>query len=73
MFWLIQQVFIALLSFSRSLATKFMSLKNEQCKNTLAIIDLNPAELKFYPFLISLDKCNGSCNWLLIYENICSE
>ena len=62
MFWLIQQVFIALLSFSRSLATKFMSLKNEQRKNTLAIIDLNPAELKFYPFLISLDKCNGSCN-----------
>ena len=31
MFWLIQQVLIALLSFSRSLATTFMSLKNEQC------------------------------------------
>ena len=27
-------------------------------------IDLCPAELKYYPFMISLDKCNGSCNVL---------
>ena len=26
------------------------------------LIDLNPVELKYYPFMISLDKCNGSCN-----------
>ena len=24
------------------------------------LIDLNPVELKYYPFMISLDKCTGS-------------
>ena len=33
------------------------------------IIYLNPVELKYYPFLISLDKCNGSCN--LLSPKIC--
>ena len=26
------------------------------------LFDLNPVELNYYPFLFSLDKCNGSCN-----------
>ena len=25
-------------------------------------IDLNPVELKYYPFMVSLDKCSASCN-----------
>ena len=28
------------------------------------LIDLNRVELKYYPSLISLDKCTGSCNVL---------
>ena len=28
------------------------------------LIDLNPVELKYYPFMISLNKCTGSCNVL---------
>ena len=28
------------------------------------LVDLNPVELKYYPFMISLDKCIGSCNAL---------
>ena len=28
------------------------------------IIDLNPVELKYYPFMISLNKFTGSCNVL---------
>ena len=28
------------------------------------LIDLNPVELKYYPFMISLHKCTGSCNVL---------
>ena len=28
------------------------------------LIDLNPVELKYHPFMISLDQCNGSCNVL---------
>ena len=26
------------------------------------LINLNPVELKCYPYIITLDKCNGSCN-----------
>ena len=25
-------------------------------------VDLNPIKSNYYPFMISLDKCNGSCN-----------
>ena len=25
---------------------------------------MNPVELKYYPFMISLNKCTGSCNVL---------
>ena len=42
---LIKQVFIALLSFSKSLATKSVSLNNEPCMIRPFLIDLNPAEL----------------------------
>ena len=64
MFSLIKQVFIVLLSFSSSLATKYVSLIDESCMVRPALIDLNPFGLKYYPFMISLDKCNGSCNVL---------
>ena len=64
MFSLIKQVFIVLLSFSSSSATKYVSLIDEPCMVRPALIDLNPFELKYYPFMISLDKCNGSCNVL---------
>ena len=33
----------------------------------LDLIDLNPVELKYYPFMIMLDKCNGRCNAHRIY------
>ena len=53
---------IAFLSFSESLATKFVSLNNEPCTIRPTVIDLNPIELNYYPFMINLDKCNGTCN-----------
>ena len=28
------------------------------------VINLNSVEIKYYPFMISLDKCTGSCNVL---------
>ena len=31
---------------------------------SLILIDLNPVQLKHYPFMITLDKCNRSCNVL---------
>ena len=62
MFRLIKQIFVALLTFSASLATKCMSLNSEPSMIKTTLIDLNPAKLNYYPFMISLDKCNGSYN-----------
>ena len=53
---LIKQVFIALLNFSESLATECLSLSNDSCKVRPTLFDLNPMELNFYPFMLSLDK-----------------
>ena len=67
MFSLIEQVFIVLLSFSSSLAhdrTKCLPLNDEPYMVRLTLINLNPAEFKYYPFMISLNKCNRSCNVL---------
>ena len=55
-------LFIVLLSFSSSLATKCLFLNDEPCMVRPTLIDMNPVELKFYPFMISLDQCTGSCN-----------
>ena len=68
MFSLIKQVFIALLSFSSSLTrdqTKCLFLNDEPCMVRPTLIDLNPFEFRFYPFMISLHKCSGSCNNVL--------
>ena len=32
------------------------------CMVRPTIIDLNPVELKYYPFMISFDNCSRSCN-----------
>ena len=72
MFSLIKQMFIVLLSFSSSLAriakvsdqTKFVFFNDESCMVRPTLIELNPVELKYYPYIISLDKYNGSCNAL---------
>ena len=72
MFSFIKQVFIVLLSLSSSLErvakasdrTKFLSLNNEPCMIRPTLIGLNPVELKYYLFMISLDKCNRSWNVL---------
>ena len=64
---LIKQVFIVVLSFSSSLSRDqkiCLFLNNEPCMVRPTLIDLNRVELKYYPSLISLDKCTGSCNVL---------
>ena len=33
------------------------------------LIDLNPGEVKYYPFVISLNKCAGSC--IVLSPKIC--
>ena len=64
MFSLIKQVFIVLLSFSESSATKRLPLNDESCMVRPTLIGFNLVELKCYPFKISSGKCTGSCNVL---------
>ena len=59
---LIKQLFIALLSFSKSSATKFVSLNNKPCMIRPFLVDVSPVELNYYPFMVSLGKCSGSSN-----------
>ena len=59
----IKQVFVALLSLSNSLTSKFESLSSEPCMARPALTDLDPVKLNHYhPSMTSLDKCSGSCN-----------
>ena len=44
-------LFIVLLNFSKSLATKCMFLNDKECMVRTTIIDMNPNELKHYPFM----------------------
>ena len=61
-------LFIALLSFSSSLArvanvsngTKCLFLNDEPCVAKPTLIDLNSVEFKYYPFMISLNTFTGS-------------
>ena len=62
-------MFIVLLSFSEYLATKYLSLIYEPYIVRPTLIDLNPVELKCYPFMISLNKRSLSCN--VLSQKIC--
>ena len=64
MFSFIKQVSILLLTFSSSLATKYVPLNDEPCMIRPTLIDLNPVGLKYYTSMISIDKCTESCNIL---------
>ena len=53
-------LFFILLSFSSSLTcdqTKCLFLNDEPCMVRPTLIDLNSVELKYYPLMISLNKC----------------
>ena len=63
---------IILLSFNSSLATKFLFLNDETCMVRPSLIDLNPVELKYYLFMISLNTFTGSCN-VLSPKKMCSK
>ena len=69
MYSLIKQVFIVLLSFSISLTKKIMFSNDEPCTDIPTIIDVNPVELKYHPFMVRLNKCTRSCN--VLYPKIC--
>ena len=55
-------LFIVLLSFSISLATKYLFLNDGPCMVRPTLIDMNPNELEYYSFMISLNRSTKSCN-----------
>ena len=66
-------LFIVLLRFRECLAcdgTKCLLLNDEPCMIRPTIIDMNPNELKYYPFVNSLNKCTGNCN--VLSQKICA-
>ena len=69
MFSFVKQVFLVLLGFCSSLATKCVSLNEEPCIARPNLIVLNPVELKYNAIMISLDECTGNCN--VFSQNIC--
>ena len=64
--------FIVLLSSLACVAdlTKCLFLNDESCMVRPATIDMNPVELKYYSFMINLNKCTGKCNDLS--QKICA-
>ena len=39
-----------------------ISMKNQECKITLQVININSNNRIFYPFSIKINKCSGNCN-----------
>ena len=48
--------------------TKCVSLSNQKCEIQPTLINLHPneysQEFHYYPFVVKLDRCVGSCNTL---------
>ena len=70
MFGLIKRIFIRLFTgiVSESNHTKCVSLSNQKCMIQPSLINIHPNEygqkFLYYPFLVKLDRCVGSCNTL---------
>ena len=43
-------------------ALKCISMNNQECKIRPEIINVNTNESPFYPYVIQVNKCIGSCN-----------
>ena len=41
---------------------KCLSMNNQECKIRLEIMDINSNERLFYPYIVKISKCSGSCN-----------
>ena len=42
-----------------------VSMNNEECKIRTEIINLNNNEPMFYPYIIKINRCKGSCNTII--------
>ena len=75
MFKINQKIFIGLLTniVNASNHTKRISLSNQKCMIQPTLINIHPNECShgfhYYPFVVKLDRCIGSCNTLNVLSN----
>ena len=41
---------------------KCVSMNNQECKIRPEIMNVNNNDLSFYPYIVKINKCSGSCN-----------
>ena len=59
-------------SFTNAIPLNSISMKNQECKTRLQVIDVNSNNPIFYPFSIKTSKCSGICNNINnLYARIC--
>ena len=47
-------------------------MNNQPCMVRQMLINLNPDELHYYPFIISMIRCNESCNTIGdLFDRVC--
>ena len=70
----IKKVFVVTMTFLVSSANslKCVSIRNQECKPTAEVIDINSNEPIFYPYSVLVNKCKGNCNSINDpYANLC--
>ena len=66
-YWLIKKLFLGLFTglVNASNDTKYDSFSNQKCEIQTTLINLHHneynQEFHYYPFLVKLDRCVGSC------------
>ena len=55
-------IMLMLLGFVRLLSIKYVSMNSHQCMVRPTLIDLNLDEFHYYPFIISMNRCDKSFN-----------
>ena len=62
----IKEIFISTRMFLSSLSSvnslECVSMKNQECKVRLEIVNTGSNDPIFYPFSIKINKCSGNCN-----------
>ena len=59
-------------SFTNAIPLRCISMKNQECKTRLQVINVNSNNPIFRPFSIKTSKCSGNCNDINnLYTKIC--
>ena len=48
--------------FTKAITLSCISMKNQECKTRLRVVNVNSNNPIFYPFGIKTSKCSGNCN-----------